>query len=102
MLANLGANDAQTAGDTCCTTADVGFAGDIVKMDPLTIAGGYDALCTQDHTVGFAVKGGQNGLDLVFRELLGGFRSPAGEDFVCVMIMMMVRYVGTLGNYSNL
>ena len=65
MLADLGANDTQTAGHTGSAATDICFTGHIVKVNPLTVAGSNNTLGSQHHTVITAVEGSENLADFI-------------------------------------
>ena len=62
----------------------------IVKVQPLAIAAGNDALCAQDNAVLAAVQFGQNGAQCVLAEGAGSLHAPAGEHLISVMMVMIV------------
>ena len=83
-------DDAQAAGVVGGAIAHLVLLGHIVKVQPLAVGGGHDALGPQDGAVFAGVQGCQNAVDIRLGELLGGLRAPAGEHLVGVVVMMMV------------
>ena len=73
-----------------------GLLRHVVEVDPLAVPTCNDALCTQDHTVLFAVvELLENVLDLVLRELAGRLGAPACEHLVGMMMVVMIVIVST-------
>ena len=71
--------------------ADVRLTRDIVKVDPVSVAGADDSLCAQDGAVFFFIlKPAQLLAKLCLAELLRRLHAPAAEHFVGVMVVMMV------------
>ena len=96
MLAELGADDAQSAGVVGGAIAHLVLLGHIVKVQPLAALGADDALGAQDGTVFTAVQRRQDALDLALGEHLHRLRAPAGEHLVGV-VMVMVMVVAATG-----
>ena len=69
---------------------DIFLTGNIVKVDPLTVSAGNDALGAQHSAVNAAGELAQNVLDLFNGELTGGLYAPGGKDLVGVMMVMAV------------
>ena len=93
MLIDLGADDAQTAHHIGRAVTHIDLAGDIVKVDPLAVLPGDDALGPEDRTEDAAVELAQNILDLVQGVFLRGLHDPAGKDLVGVVMMVMMLVV---------
>ena len=89
MLLQLGADDAELAGDVGAAGADLMLAGDHVELVP-GVAAVHNALGTQYSAVLAGIQRGQDALQLVMAVLVGSLVAPAGEHFVCIVVMMMV------------
>ena len=96
MLVDLGADDAQAAHDVGRAVAHIDLAGDIVKVDPLAVLPGHDALGTEDRAEDAAVELAQDVLDLVQGVFFRGLHAPAGKDLVGVVMMVMMMFVVVL------
>ena len=94
VLVNLGADYAQPADNFGAAAADVGAAGNIVKVDPASVGRLNDALCTKDCAVLFFIfECFESRKDLFFGELAGRFASEAREYLVGMMMVMMLMIV---------
>ena len=71
----------------------IDLAGDIVKVDPLAVLPGDDALGAEDRAEDAAVELAQDVLDLVQGVFLRGLHAPAGKDLVGVVMMVMMMFV---------
>ena len=77
VLLQLRANDTQTADDTGSSGANIRFTGNVVKVNPLTILAGNDALCPKNDAVGLLIgESGKTLGDFVFGEGLGCLHAP--------------------------
>ena len=93
LLVQLRADDAQPSRDGGGAVAQVDLAGHKVKVDPLAVRTGHNALGTEDHAVLAAVQGFQGSAHVGLREDLGRLHTPAGEHLVgvvAVVVMVMV------------
>lgn len=91
---NLGADYAQPADNFGAAAADVGAAGNVVKVDPASVGRLNDALCTKDCAVLFFIfECFESRKDLFFGELAGRFASEAREYLVGMMMVMMLMIV---------
>ena len=97
ILVQLGADDAQTAHHIGGAEADVVLAGNEVKVDPLAILTGHDALGAQDDAVLAGIKLLQDLGDLIGGVLLGSLAAPGGEDLVGMVMMVMIMVVAAAG-----
>ena len=62
----------------------------IVKVNPLAICSGNNALCTQNHTILFCIfELFQCCLNFFCGIRLCRFHAPAGEYFICMVVMVM-------------
>ena len=94
VLVNLGADYAQPADNFGAAAADVGAAGNVVKVDPASVGRLNDALCTKDCAVLFFIfECFESRKDLFFGELAGRFASEAREYLVGMMMVMMLMIV---------
>ena len=94
VLVNLGADYAQPADNFGAAAADVGAAGNVVKVDPTSVGRLNDALCTKDCAVLFFIfECFESRKDLFFGELAGRFASEAREYLVGMMMVMMLMIV---------
>ena len=71
------------------SVAHLVLLGHIVKVQPLAVGGGHNALGPQDGAVFAGIQGRQNAVDIRLGELLGGLRAPAGEHLVGVVVMVV-------------
>lgn len=91
---NLGADYAQPADNFGAAAADVGAAGNVVKVDPASVGRLNDALCTKDCAVLFFIfECFESRKDLFFGELAGRFASEAREYLIGMMMVMMLMIV---------
>ena len=74
VLLQLGADDAQAAGVVGGAIAHLVLLGHIVKVQPLAVGGGHDALGPQDGAVVAGIQSRQNAVDIRLGELLGSPR----------------------------
>lgn len=94
VLVNLGADYAQPADNFGAAAADVGAAGNVVKVDPASVGRLNDALCTKDCAVLFFIfECFESREDLFFGELAGRFASEAREYLIGMMMVMMLMIV---------
>ena len=67
-------------------------------MDPAAVLCRYNALGTEDHAVLVCVfQSRQSVGDLLLGVLLGRLYAPAGEHFICMVVMFMVMIVAAAG-----
>ena len=93
-----GADDAKTANDRRCALANIGFTGNIVKVDPVaSVSSSHDTLGTKDRTVLMLVSQGREFVShsstVKGRGRLG---TAAYEDLIGMMMMMMMIAVAML------
>ena len=89
VLPKLGADDAKPAGVVRLSGAQVVLLGDVVELQPALLAGD-DALGPEDLAAAALVQGGEDGLQLLPGEALGGLPAPTGEHLVGVVVMVVV------------
>ena len=91
VLVQLVTDDAQPPRHTGAAAADVDLARRVVKVDPLALARGDDALRAQHGAVfGFVLKRGERSAQTVLGELLRRFHAPGREHLVRVVAVVMV------------
>ena len=90
VLLQLGADDAQTAGDTSSAITDLHLTGNIVKVQPLAVRTGYNALGPQHLAVVAGIQGFQRGSQLLLPVGVGGLFTPAGKYLIGMVMMVMV------------
>ena len=87
----LVADDAQPPRHTGAAAADVDLARRVVKVDPLALARGDDALRAQHGAVfGLVLEHGERSAQTVLGELLRRFHAPGREHLVRVVAVVMV------------
>ena len=85
-----GANDANASDETGRTGTNVGLAGNIVEVEPSAVFCCYDALCTEHDTAGsFILQSCKDSTELVSSIFCSGLDAPAGEDLVCMVVMVV-------------
>ena len=88
LFLQAGADDAQPPGEAGGTTAHIGSAGDVVKVQPLAVARVKDALGAQDDAVFDRVgEGGQDLLQLRLTVLARGLEAPARKHLIGMMVV---------------
>ena len=97
VLVQFGTDDTDLAGDFRLTASDVMFFGNIIVIYPGSVGSRYHTLSTQDSTVLSAVQSGKDLLDVLCAVSVGCLNTPAGEHFVCMMVMMVVMVMTTAG-----
>ena len=90
LLIQLGTNDTQLAGDIGRAGANIGFLGNIVKMDPLTVSAHHNTLSPENHAIDTGIQMLQGQFDLCFVKFLCGFYTPGGKDLVGMMVVMVM------------
>ena len=84
------ADDAESADDAGASDSHVRLTGNVVKVEPLAVNSLYDALGAQNEAVGLlVVQSGEDLLQLLGGELLGGLGTAADKDLVGMMMVMM-------------
>ena len=73
------------------------FFGNIIIIYPGSVGSRYHTLSTQDSTVLSTVQSGKDLLDVLCAVSVGCLNTPAGEHFVCMMVMMVVMVMTTAG-----
>ena len=97
VLVQFGTDDTDLAGDFRLTASDVMFFGNIIIIYPGSVGSRYHTLGTQDSTVLSAVQSGKDLLNVLCAVSVGCLDTPAGEHFVCMMVMMVVMVMTTAG-----
>ena len=89
------ADDAEPSDHACRPETDIALTGDIVEMNPRAVGPLYDALGTENRTVGVGVFVEEiaNLANFFLGELLGGFSAPAREHLVGMVMMVVVSAV---------
>lgn len=93
VFIDLGADDAELAGDVGAAVSYVGLARNIVEVDPVAVFAGNDALGAEDHAEVAAVELFEGSLDRSLGERLRGLKANGIEDFVSVVMTLMVVVV---------
>ena len=94
MFIYLRADNAEPSDSTGAAGADIRNSGNVVKVYPLAVLTGYDALCTENDTVLlFVTEAAEYSADLVLSVGVGSLSSPACEYLVSVVMMMFVVMV---------
>ena len=90
IFLNVRTNDAESAGGGSTACPNVRCTRYIVKVNPLAICSGNNALCTQNHTILFCIfELFQCRLNFFCGIRLCRFYAPAGEYFICMVMMVM-------------
>ena len=89
MLLQLGADDAELAGDVGAAGADLVLAGDHVELIP-GVAAVHNALGAQDHAVSALVQRVQGLVQILTAVFVGRFLAPAREHLVGVVVVVVV------------
>ena len=92
---NLGADDTKTACIFRLTFTDLVFFRNHIEVYPCTVLAWQHTLCTKDNTVFIVVSGKrlQNCLHFFLCILTRCLFAPACEDFICVMVVMVIMIV---------
>lgn len=91
---DFGADNADLARNIGGTRSDLGLAGYIVEVDPLSAFALNDALGPEDHAVSdIVVELAESLFDLSIAEGLGSLKSDALENLICVVMMVLVVMV---------
>ncbi len=93
VFIDLGADDAELAGDVSAAVSNVSLARNIVEVDPVAVFAGNDALGAEDHAEVAAVELFEGSLDRSLGEGLRCLKADGIEDFVCVVMTLMVVMV---------
>ena len=97
IVVDAGADDTNSADNTCCAIANVRLCGNVIEVDPLSVLTLYDALGTENHTEGVILgECLENALNLSKGELLGGLTAEAGEYLVSVVMVVTVVMTSAL------
>ena len=76
------------------TLTDIALAGNHVKVQPLPGLGGcHHTLAAQNHTVAVVVQRRHDGMKLFLAECQRSLITPAGEHFICMMMVMSVAVI---------
>ena len=89
VFLQLGADDAELAGDVGAAGADLMLAGDHVELVP-GIAAVHNALGAQDHAVSALVQRVQGLVQILTAVFVGRLLAPAREHLVGVVVMVVV------------
>jgi hypothetical protein len=91
---DFGADNADLARNIRGTRSDLGLAGYIVEVDPLSAFALNDALGPENHAVSdIVVELAESLFDLSLAEGLGSLKSDALENLICVVMMVLVVMV---------
>ena len=93
MLLQLGADDAELAGDVGATGADLMLAGDHVELVP-GVAAVHNALGAQDHAVSALVQRVQGLVQILTAVFVGRLLAPAREHLVGVVVVVVMMAAG--------
>ncbi len=93
MLLQLGADDAELAGDVGATGADLMLAGDHVELVP-GVAAVHNALGAQDHAVSALVQRVQSLVQILTAVFVGRLLAPAREHLVGVVVVVVMMPAG--------
>ncbi len=93
VFVDLGADDAELAGDVGAAVSNVSLARNIVEVDPVAVFTGNDTLGTEDHAEVAAVELFEGSLDRSLGEGLRCLKADGIEDFVSVVMTLMVVMV---------
>ena len=89
----LGTNDAKLTDHSSSAHAQVGFAGNIVKVDPAAFAASHNTLRPQDHATMTGIQLSQSIFDITQGEFPGSFHSPGSEDLISMMMAVIVTMI---------
>ena len=91
IIVDAGADYAKTTYNTGCAVSYVRLSGYVIKVYPLAVLALYDALGTQNHTVGIVLgkclKDSGDGFD---SKLFGSLAAEAGKYLIGVMMVVTV------------
>ncbi len=91
FFVKLGADNAEPSYNTRSAKTNVRLAGDVIKVDPASVVGFDDTLCSEYHTEFFCVREAfKRCLELFGIELLRCLCAKAYEHLVGVMVVMTV------------
>lgn len=93
----LGSDDAEFAGYVGSTGSYICFTRYIIEVDPVSVFAGDDALGTEDHAEIAAVELFESGLDCCLGEGSGCLESDGIEDFVCMVMTLVIMVVAAAG-----
>ena len=93
MLLQLGADDAELAGDVGAAGADLVLAGDHVELVP-GVAAVHNALGAQDHAVSALVQRVQSLVQILTAVFVGRLLAPAREHLVGVVVVVVMMPAG--------
>ena len=93
MLLQLGADDAELAGDVGAAGADLVLAGDHVELVP-GVAAVHNALGAQDHAVSALVQRVQGLVQILTAVFVGRLLAPAREHLVGVVVVVVMMPAG--------
>ena len=93
MLLQLGADDAELAGDVGAAGADLVLAGDHVELVP-GVAAVHNALGAQDHAVSTLVQRVQGLVQILTAVFVGRLLAPAREHLVGVVVVVVMMPTG--------
>ena len=93
MLLQLGADDAELAGDVGAAGADLVLAGDHVELVP-GVAAVHNALGAQDHAVSALVQRVQGLVQILTAVFVGRLLAPAREHLVGVVVVVVMTPAG--------
>ena len=93
MLLQLGADDAELAGDVGAAGADLVLTGDHVELVP-GVAAVHNALGAQDHAVSALVQRVQGLVQILTAVFVGRLLAPAREHLVGVVVVVVMMAAG--------
>ena len=93
MFLQLGADDAELAGDVGAAGADLVLAGDHVELIP-GVAAVHNALGAQDHAVSTLVQRVQGLVQILTAVFVGRLLAPAREHLVGVVVVVVMMPAG--------
>ena len=93
MLLQLGADDAELAGDVGAAGADLVLAGDHVELVP-GVAAVHNALGAQDHAVSALVQRVQGLVQILTAVFVGRLLAPAREHLVGIVVVVVMMPAG--------
>ena len=89
-LLQLGTDDAQLTNDSSTAHTQVCLTGNIVKVDPATLAAGYNALSPENHATMTGIQLSQSIFDIAHSELPRRLHTPGGEDLIGMVMVVIV------------
>ena len=97
VFVDLGADDAELAGDVRAAVSDVGLTRHVVEVDPVAVLAGDDALGAEDHAEITAVELFKGCLDRCDGEGLRCLKTDGIEDFVRMVVTLVIVVMAAAG-----